>query len=114
MRLLLTALALLPLAACGQGNEAPANTTAPQFAAASISLPTDEPTLPAGPAGELLTNSCTACHSPDFLMAQPPLKPETWKAEVTKMRSVYHASIAPSDDEKIVAALVDLQKQPRP
>ena len=114
MRPFLTALALLPLAACSQGNEAPANKTAPQLAAASISLPTGEPTLPAGPAGELLTNSCTACHSPDFLMAQPPLKPETWQAEIAKMRSVYHASIDPADDEKIVAALVDLQKQSRP
>ena len=114
MRGALIPVVALALVACGQDATTPKPKQDFTFVAASIQLPTDEPTLPAGPSGERVTNSCTACHSPDFIMAQPPLKPETWKTEVAKMRSVFHASIDKADDPALVAALVDLQSKKHP
>lgn len=114
MRGALIPIAAFALSACGQNASTPQPEQAFAFTAASIQLPTDEPALPAGPSGERITNTCTACHSPDFLMAQPPLKPEVWKTEVAKMRTVYHASIDEADDPALVAALVDLQSKRHP
>jgi hypothetical protein len=73
----------------------------------SMTLPTETVVLPAS--ADILTTNCTACHSPELILTQPRLKPEQWAAEVAKMRTAYKASIAESDDPKIVAALVALQ-----
>ena len=67
----------------------------------SITLPDETVTLPAS--AEIVTINCTACHSPDLILAQPKLKPEQWQAEVTKMRGAYKATIDEKDDGKIVA-----------
>lgn len=74
----------------------------------SITLPDETVTLPAS--ADIVTVNCTACHSPDLILAQPKLKPEQWQAEVTKMRGAYKATIDEQDDGKIVAALLALQK----
>ena len=96
----------LALAACSSEPAAPA---ANSSAVTSIELPAETASLPDSPAGNLLTQRCTACHSPDFLTRQPPLTAEKWKATVVKMREAYHAPIAPAEDDAIVAALLTLQ-----
>lgn len=73
----------------------------------SITLPTESATLPAS--AEIVSTNCTACHSAEQILTQPRIKPEQWAAEVTKMRTAYKASIAETDDPKLVAALVALQ-----
>jgi mono/diheme cytochrome c family protein len=81
----------------------------------TIALPTEEPVLPGGAASEIITNNCTACHSPEMILMQPPLDAKTWGAEVAKMRTAYRAAIDPKDDSAIVKALMALptQQQPR-
>ena len=80
----------------------------------SIMLPANEPSLPGGPATEIVTNNCTACHSVEMITMQPPLDAKTWGAEITKMRSVYHARIDEKDDPALVKALMGLpSQQPR-
>lgn len=100
------------LAACSA--EPDATSTQPNGALqpVSITLPAEIAALPATPAGELVTQRCTACHSADMIARQPPLTAEKWQATVTKMREAYHAPITPTDEPAIVAALVTLQGAP--
>ena len=76
---------------------------------ATLSLPEERAAFPAGAAGELITNNCTACHSAEMILNQPLLGADKWKAEIDKMRGTYHAQIAPEDDTALVAALTGLQ-----
>ena len=105
--LVITAVALL--AACSV--EPDATSTQPNGALQpiSITLPAETAALPATPAGELVTQRCTACHSADMIARQPPMSAEKWQATVTKMREAYHAPITPAEEPAIVAALVTLQ-----
>ena len=98
-------LALL-LAGCDQ-YAAPARTEG--FASQSITLPAEQAKLPDTPAGQLVSERCLACHSADQITRQPKLKPEQWAATVKKMREVYKAPLAETDDAQTVAALVALQ-----
>ena len=75
-------------------------------------MPEDKAVFPAGAAGELITQHCTACHSPEMILNQPVLGAEKWKATVEKMRTAYHAPIAPADDPALIAALTALQSPP--
>lgn len=98
------------LAACSAEPDAPPTKPSGAFQPASITLPAETAALPDTPAGAVLSQHCTACHSPDFLTRQPPLTAEKWQATVTKMREAYHAPIAPADEPAIVATLLTLQK----
>lgn len=75
----------------------------------TLSLPEEKAAFPEGPAGELITNNCSACHSAEMILNQPLLGPDKWKAAIDKMRGTYHAQIAPEDDAALVAALTGLQ-----
>ena len=79
----------------------------------TLSLPEEKAGFPEGPAGELITNNCSACHSAEMILNQPLLGADKWKAEIDKMRGTYHAQIAPEDDAALVTALTGLQA-PRP
>ena len=79
----------------------------------TLSLPEEKVVFPQGPAGELITNNCSACHSAEMILNQPLLGADKWKAVIDKMRGTYHAQIAPGDDAALVAALTGLQA-PRP
>ena len=78
---------------------------------ARFTLPAETAAFPAGPAGELLTQRCTACHSADLVTRQPPLTAEKWQATVTKMREVYRAPLDPAQDGRLVAALLAVQNR---
>ena len=100
----------LLLAACGkpaQQGPLPDFT----FTNKAIDLPGDAAALPAGPAFALVTQHCTGCHSAEMLTTQPKLDAKTWAAEVAKMRTVYHAPVNPADDDRLVAALMNLPSQ---
>jgi mono/diheme cytochrome c family protein len=61
--------------------------------------------FPAGTAADVVTNNCTACHSPGMILNQPPLTATQWRAEVTHMRRDFKAPIAEDDVAAIVAYL---------
>ena len=74
-----------------------------------IDLPVDDvAALPDGPHADTVRANCTACHSESMILAQPPLKPEQWKATVTKMREVYKAPVPDAAVPGIVAYLSGL------
>jgi len=75
---------------------------------ARLALPDDPPGFPPGDAGDLIADNCTACHSVEMILNQPVLGAK-WQATIEKMRSVYHARIAPGDDAALVAALTSLE-----
>ena len=102
--------ALIALAACSAEPDAPA-APANDAASVTIALPAETAAFPAGPAGELLTQRCTACHSSDLVTRQPPLTAEKWQATVTKMREVYRAPLDPAQDGRLVAALLAVQNR---
>jgi hypothetical protein len=82
------------------------------LAAERIDLPADDAALPPGPHVDLVTANCTACHSANMILTQPPLKPEQWKATVTKMREVYKAPVPDAAVPGIIAYLSGLNAQP--
>lgn len=73
----------------------------------SITLPPEPNVLPASAA--LASLNCTACHSGEMILAQPPLDAAKWQAEIDKMRNVFKASIDPANDAKLIAELIALQ-----
>jgi mono/diheme cytochrome c family protein len=55
---------------------------------------------------ELVAN-CQGCHSLDYIkMNAPFIAPETWKAEIAKMRGAYGAPIDDEDTAKVLAYLI--------
>ncbi|WP_082472523.1 hypothetical protein [Sphingomonas sp. Leaf357] len=84
------------------------------LASDSITLPEETAAFPASPGSDLITARCTACHSPEMILAQPALNAEKWQATIDKMRTVYKAPIAPADDKALIAALTALPAQAKP
>ena len=79
------------------------------LASQTLAVPEGTIAFPAGADGELLALDCTACHSPELILVQPPLGADKWQAEIDKMRKAYHATIDAKDDAALVAALGRLQ-----
>ena len=77
----------------------------------TLALPQDQTPFPAGPGTDLLATNCTGCHSPEMILNQPKLAADKWQATIDKMRKAYHAPVAPTDDAKIIAALLALPAQ---
>jgi len=48
---------------------------------------------------------CSTCHSPHYIIMQPPLPSATWEAEVQKMDNTFGAAIPPEAKQKIVRYL---------
>ena len=62
-----------------------------------------------GPSAEAINANCLACHSGEMVLNQPQLSRIEWQGEVTKMRNVYKAPVAPTDDAAIIDWLVAMQ-----
>jgi cytochrome c5 len=76
IRSLLLAAAAIAGLALGSAEAAPIAYTLPEETAA----------FKPGPNLDVVQNNCTACHSADYINAQPRgLKKDFWQAEVTKM-----------------------------
>lgn len=70
-------------------------------------LPAAEPRIEGtGADADLVNAYCSACHSIDYALTQPPHKGrQFWQDTVTKMINVYGAPIPPEDAGKIVSYL---------
>jgi len=102
MRAVLALAALLALGA------APA--PGPRTDSVSIDLPFDTTPFPAlgpgAPSADAINNHCLSCHSAEMVLTQPALTRAEWAGEVTKMRTVYKAPVAETDDAAIIDWLV--------
>jgi len=121
-----TMLAAAAALSCGSNNNGVAATTAPtastttsttttpnlssdvhtQGSIRSITLPELQPELPAGDGQKLVLIACASCHTPQYIMHQPPLSREAWTTSVNKMRTTYSAPIKEENVKPIVDYLV--------
>jgi len=63
--------------------------------------------LAAGPGKDTVEGGCATCHSLSYIpMNSHFMSPETWKAEVTKMRAAFGAPIDDDAANEIIAYLV--------
>ncbi len=59
------------------------------------------------PGREAVEAGCGICHSLDYIRMNSAFqKPDTWKAEVSKMVNSFGADITPADQEKILDYLI--------
>jgi hypothetical protein len=67
--------------------------------AKTIKLPPDNARsqLKPGPGLKTTQAYCRMCHSTDYIVGQPPRSAAAWRAEVTKMITVYGAPIPKAD-----------------
>jgi len=74
----------------------------------SIDLPNDNAMaqLKPGPGRDAVKNNCAICHSTDYIVRQPRMDRNKWKAEVEKMRAVFGAPVSAADAKEIVDYLV--------
>jgi mono/diheme cytochrome c family protein len=76
----------------------------------SITLPaTDMPAMPPGPGMATFMSACVLCHTPRYVLMQPPFPKKTWMAEVDKMKKVYGAPILEDQVEPLVSYLVAIR-----
>ncbi len=64
-----------------------------QGAIVKVELPSRDASFPPGVGVDIANSQCLVCHSAAMILTQPPLKREEWRAEITKMRTVYGARI---------------------
>jgi len=110
---------LAALASCDSHNAAaPSKAAAPQTNASSIEvrgtrriirLPEVPAELPDRPGRETVMVQCGVCHTPAYIMNQPPFPRETWINETTKMRKVFSAPIPDDKVEEIVNYLMSVR-----
>ena len=94
------------------GNYVQANLGAVAQPAAHLPAPGDKysagsyplywPELEPGEGMQLVTGYCNACHSPRYILMQPPLTHDQWAAEVTKMVKTFGIQIPEEDQPKII------------
>ena len=78
------------------------------LALSAILAQADEQPIPLTDAPGLaeISANCQGCHSLDYVrMNAPFIAPDTWKAEITKMRLAFGAQIDDADTAKILAYL---------
>jgi hypothetical protein len=63
--------------------------------------PLHPPELALGTGREAVQSYCSTCHSTRYITMQPPLRPETWAAEVDKMIKVMGQPI-PEDVQPVI------------
>ena len=120
----ITALALLALAAAGAGllyaqsqngyysqtNLGSVTQPAPHAPMAGAvyrveAFPLYRPELELGEGRELVDAYCNTCHSTRYITMQPPLPAATWEAEVNKMIKVFGQEIPEDATPKIIKYL---------
>jgi hypothetical protein len=92
------------LLACSSSTAAPPSPTVH-----ALRLPDENVTLPDLPGRDRVTSACAVCHTPRYVLDQPPLPRKTWEAEVDKMRKTYGAPVADEDVPVIVGYLVAIR-----
>jgi len=71
------------------------------------SYPLYWPELEAGEGKGLVTGYCNTCHSPRFVLMQPPLTRDQWAAEVGKMVKTFGLDIPESDQAIVIKYLAE-------
>jgi mono/diheme cytochrome c family protein len=66
------------------------------------SYPLYWPELEPGEGRDLVTGYCNACHSPRYILMQPPLTHDQWAAEVGKMVKTFGIQIPDADQTTII------------
>lgn len=66
------------------------------------SYPLYWPELEPGQGRDLVTGYCNACHSPRYILMQPPLTRDQWAAEVGKMVKTFGIQIPERDQTTII------------
>jgi len=61
--------------------------------------------LASGDGEQEVASYCNTCHSPRYIIMQPPLPADAWTAEVNKMVKTYGASIPDDATPKIILYL---------
>ena len=69
-------------------------------------LPEFDPDLPPGKGREIVTVRCAVCHTPHYILNQPPFTKQVWTNEITKMRTAYGAPITPEEEPQILEYLL--------
>ena len=98
-----------PSAARQQDPPSPATRGVPITGIRSITLPQINTAMPAGPGQAIFAGNCTICHTPRYVLMQPPFPRKTWQAEVEKMKKVYGAPLADEQIPPIVDYLVSVR-----
>ena len=101
MRLIPALLSVAMLLGCGiawwntarADSAARKDAAAPQRAIVKVELPSSDQSFPPGVGADIASSQCLICHSAAMILTQPPLKKDEWRAEITKMRTVYGAPI---------------------
>ncbi len=109
----LIAFALLALGTV-RAADAPASVSAAGVTLKSVSadLPFGDRALPAGTDADLVTSTCTGCHSAGMILNQPALSRAEWEGEIAKMKAVYKAPVEATDMAAIAAYLAALKPGP--
>ena len=84
------------LAACTSPSASPPSPTVH-----TLRLPSEDVPLPDRPGRAKVAAACAVCHSPRYVLEQPPLPRKTWEAEVEKMRKTYGAPV-PDEDVPVI------------
>ncbi len=71
--------------------------------------PEEAVTMPDAPGRDAFLSACRTCHSPRYVLEQPPLARKTWQAEVDKMRATYGAPLVATDVPAIVDYVVSVR-----
>ncbi len=66
---------------------------------------TYRPALAPGDGSREVSAYCNTCHSPNYILMQPPLSADAWAGEVTKMRRTFGADIPDEVAAKITTYL---------
>jgi hypothetical protein len=98
---------LMSISHARDGAPATSPTTAP-----AMTLPEFDPQLPQAPDRNLVSIRCNVCHTPRYILNQPPLSKKTWTAVVTKMRTVYAGPMSDEEAAKIVDYLIAVRGEP--
>jgi len=60
-----------------------------------------------GPGREVVENTCSVCHSLDYIRTNAPfMTPQVWEAEVNKMINAFGAPVTPEEAKPIIDYLV--------
>jgi cytochrome c5 len=94
--------------------DAPASVSAAGVTLKSVGadLPFGDRALPAGTDVDLVTSTCTGCHSAGMILNQPALSRADWEGEIAKMKAVYKAPVQAADIAAIAAYLAALKPAP--
>jgi mono/diheme cytochrome c family protein len=72
-----------------------------KYSVGSYPLYAPDAEFPAGDGRDLVLGYCNTCHSPRYILMQPPLSHDQWTAVVTKMVKTFGQQI-PEDDQTTI------------